>query len=62
MEFSTYIFLSFLRQVEEQNDIDNLRIKLEEISQLHDATENELQSLKSDYKDLLSEKVGLIYG
>lgn len=34
-------------------------MKLKEMSEMHDATLNELQSLKSEYRDVLSVKVSL---
>lgn len=36
-------------------------MKLQEMSQLHEVTVNELQSLKSEHGNLLSEKVSLEY-
>lgn len=49
-------------QIQEQNEIDDLRRKLQDLSQLHEATRNELQSLKIKHKDILSEKVLFRYG
>ncbi|KAA8539266.1 hypothetical protein F0562_025958 [Nyssa sinensis] len=46
-------------QIQGQKEIDELRVKLQEMHKLHKLTEDELQSLKSKYKDLLSEKVML---
>ncbi|KAJ0102491.1 hypothetical protein Patl1_06039 [Pistacia atlantica] len=39
-----------------QNEIDELRVKLPEMYQLHESSVNELQSLKSECKNLLEEK------
>lgn len=44
-------------QVSEKKEIGNLKRRIQEVSQLHDVTLNELQSLKSEYKDLLSDKI-----
>ncbi|KAL8090383.1 hypothetical protein AgCh_039743 [Apium graveolens] len=44
-------------QVSEKKEIGNLRRRIKEVSQLHETTLNELQSLKSEYKDLLSDKI-----
>ncbi|KAK1382499.1 kinesin-like protein KIN-UC [Heracleum sosnowskyi] len=44
-------------QVSEKKEIGNLRRRIQEVSQLHDVTLNELQSLKSEYKDVLSDKI-----
>uniref|UniRef100_A0A5B7C3W1 Protein ARMADILLO REPEAT KINESIN1 n=1 Tax=Davidia involucrata TaxID=16924 RepID=A0A5B7C3W1_DAVIN len=46
-------------QIQGQKEIDELRVKLQEMHKLHEMTDDELQSLKSKYKDLLSEKVML---
>lgn len=59
--FSLLLSHSLKLQIQDQNDIDNLRMKLQEMSQLHDATANELHSLKLEYRNLLSEKVSLEY-
>lgn len=48
-------------QIKEKDDIDSLKMKLQEISQLQEVTVNELQSLKSEHGNLLSEKVSLGY-
>lgn len=56
---SSFAVLSFWLQVSEKKEIGNLKRRMKEVSQLHDATLNELQSLKSEYKDLLSDKVWL---
>ncbi|WOG88003.1 hypothetical protein DCAR_0207236 [Daucus carota subsp. sativus] len=44
-------------QISEKKEIGDLRRRIQEVSQLHDVTLDELQSLKSDYKDLLSDKI-----
>ena len=44
----------------EQDEIDELKMKLHEMGRHEELTVNELQSLKSELIDLLSEKVCLI--
>lgn len=46
-------------EIQGQKEIDELKIKLQEMRQLHESAVSELQSLKSEYKNLLEEKVWL---
>ncbi|XP_043702995.1 kinesin-like protein KIN-UC isoform X2 [Telopea speciosissima] len=46
-------------QIEGQKEIDELRMKLQEMYQLHEKTVNEFQSLRTENEELLSEKVTL---
>lgn len=54
------LFLFFFNQG--KKEIDELKVKLQDMKQLHELTLNEFQSLKSDYSDLSAEKVFLTYG
>nr|XP_011469637.1 PREDICTED: armadillo repeat-containing kinesin-like protein 1 isoform X2 [Fragaria vesca subsp. vesca] len=42
-----------------KKEIDELKVKLQDMKQLHELTLNEFQSLKSDYSDLSAEKARL---
>ncbi|KAL6123914.1 hypothetical protein ACLB2K_076430 [Fragaria x ananassa] len=42
-----------------KKEIDELKVKLQDMNQLHELTLNEFQSLKSDYSDLSAEKARL---
>lgn len=44
----------------EQDEIDELKMRLHEMGRHQELSVNELQSLQSEYNDLLSEKVCLI--
>ncbi|XP_043702996.1 kinesin-like protein KIN-UC isoform X3 [Telopea speciosissima] len=44
-------------QIEGQKEIDELRMKLQEMYQLHEKTVNEFQSLRTENEELLSEKI-----
>ncbi|XP_043702997.1 kinesin-like protein KIN-UA isoform X4 [Telopea speciosissima] len=44
-------------KIEGQKEIDELRMKLQEMYQLHEKTVNEFQSLRTENEELLSEKI-----
>lgn len=54
--FKFLCLLTFI-QMEGQKEIDILRLKLQEMNQLHGTTISDLQYLTTQYEDLLSEKV-----
>lgn len=56
-----FFFVSFYFN-QGKKEIDELKVKLQDMKQLHELTLNEFQSLKSDYSDLSAEKVFLTYG
>lgn len=43
--------------VQENEEANELKIKLEELSQMYESTVDELQTMKLDYDDLLHQKV-----
>lgn len=43
--------------VQENEEANELKIKLEELSQMYESTVDELQTVKLDYDDLLQQKV-----
>lgn len=47
-------------EIQEQEEISELTMKLQETYKLHESTMNELQSLKSEFEDQIQEKVPLI--
>ncbi|XP_044508679.1 kinesin-like protein KIN-UC isoform X5 [Mangifera indica] len=56
LDLTKKLLNDYENSVQEQNEINELRVKLQEMYQLHESTVNELQSLKSEFKNLLDEK------
>lgn len=52
-------FANTQNSMQEQEEFGELRMKLQDLCQLHESTNNELQSLKSEYSDQIQEKAKL---
>lgn len=57
-----FFSLSILIQMQGKKEIDELRMKLQEMSQLHEKAVNELMSSRSDNEELSSQKVWYLIG
>lgn len=55
--FVEHLSVNFFNQMEGQKEIDILRLKFQEMNQLHGTTISDLQYLTTQYEDLVSEKV-----
>lgn len=53
-----YVSIFFCFNNQGQEEIDELRVRLQGMSHLHETTANELQTLKSQYQVLSQKEVG----
>ncbi|XVE68813.1 hypothetical protein DITRI_Ditri09bG0100200 [Diplodiscus trichospermus] len=56
LDLANKLLADYQNLVQEQEEISELRLKLQEMYQLHECTVNELQSLKAEYKNQVQEK------
>ncbi|XWS75191.1 hypothetical protein CRYUN_Cryun01aG0064100 [Craigia yunnanensis] len=54
------LLTDYKNSMQEQEEISELRLKLQEMHQLYESTVNELQSLKAEFKDQIQEKETII--
>lgn len=57
LSVSNFVFFFFWFWFQENEKTNELKKKLEELSQMYESTVDELQTVKLDYDDLLHQKV-----
>ncbi|XP_021295517.1 kinesin-like protein KIN-UC isoform X1 [Herrania umbratica] len=56
LDLANKLLRDYQNSMQEQEEISELRLKFQEMYQLHESTVNELQALKAEFKDQIQEK------